>query len=177
MIQLQGYMNDDEIDYAIEYNWIITSTYYKQDLLISDLVWFYPMTEHIKRLLVCNAGTPEERYIDLRTEVTKHFQYNVEPITNNNRDYCYICPICGKIHKRDRGKSIKKVFPWWERPKDKALHEWFLPPCIDPDWDLDMFPEPEEESGDYPNFIHIIDRGGINSLALPCDIVPALEYK
>ena len=136
---------------------------FKRGLSIGETLKLFPETEQIKNLQVFNRDEPDEFIIDPRTEVTKHFQYNVQPISNNNRYYCYVCPVCGKVHKQNRGNANHN---FRER---KTFHEYFIPPCANPDLELDMLPESEE--GEYPNFIHIIDSG-INTLLLPCQKTP-----
>lgn len=130
---------------------------FKQSLSLGEALKLFPETEQIRNLQVFQING-KEMIVDPRTETTGNFQYNVYPISNNNSDYCYVCPVCGMIHRRNRGQANRN----WN---EMFFHDYFIPPCADSEMELDLLPESEE--GEYPNFIHIIDNG-INTILLPC---------
>ena len=152
----QGMLSGKKLNHLTD----LRRTAFKTALSLGEALKLFPETEQIRKLQV--TGTDEDEFIvDPRTETTEHFQYNVQPISNNNREYCYVCPVCGKIHKRNRGNANRN----FRDGKEKNYHEYFVPPCADPELELDLLPEAEE--GEYPNFIHIVDSG-INTVFLPC---------
>lgn len=118
-------------------------------LTLREIIAIFPKCREIKRLVISDAGTPEEIYDDPLTHSEKWF-HDVVPVASNDSLYTYVCPRCHRFHLHERGLVRFSV-------KAHGFEEWFPFPCDE----FSFWMEPDkDEPGKYQNMIHIIDKTG-----------------